>query len=507
MSTAINNSSVSYWSNYSGAYDFTKLTQLASSLALARSSASATSSSSYSSSSNQVSASASSSDTSALQSLLIDIDGKLTELINFQKAQSASLPDAGGYGVTTSQKDASYVAPQNVATGASAQLDSSNSFIQQTAHYLSANTLSFSDAKAILTEAGTGDMTADKMAALQAIAKNLNASGAYAITASDYVKQMFDNVVLGNTRNDKAGGNLTASSTQAQMTALVDKWFGGSDNPNIDVHSHYMDFYGLGGSLFGTGPQASDVNQGRLADSSLLASLAALAAANPGAIQDMITDNQDGTYGVRFYLNGEKQYVTVDSKLAVMNEGTRNDKSIYEYNSGSNGTLWSQIAEKAYAEFLSEVNGGSNDMANLSTDGDWYLSAGLKVTGADFAQTALQNNSTTHYSLNSDSAANGHYAAMKTFLGNQISTALSSGQIVTMDAIAGGRTGQVFENNNLVGNHRFAVVGYNSNTQTVTLDNPWNANGTITPRFTMKLDELAAQNVRFNVNGGSVMTA
>jgi hypothetical protein len=440
---------------------------------------------------------------------MVDIDGKLTELLNYQEAQTTALPDAGGYGVTTAQAADAYVAAQNVSTGASAALDPTNVIVADATNngWISgANTLDYNGALSILQDAAGGGMTAEKLAGLQAIAQNLNATGANAITTSAYVKQMFDNVVLGNTAN-AAIGDLTANSTSAQTTSLIGKWFQGTDNPTINSGSQYESF--ASESLFANGaPSASDINQGNVTDSAFLSSLSSLAATNPNAIENMFTDNGNGTYGVRFYLNGQAQYVTVDSQLAVMNSGTANDGSSLEYDNSTNGSKWGQLAEKAYAEFLSEVNGGSNDMANLQMDGDSFLYSGLNESLADFSQTSLQDVSTTQYNLTSDTAANSHYTAMKNFLGTQITTALSSGNAVTMNCNASGFTGQVFETNDLVADHSFAVTAYNATTQTVTLDNPWNADGShVTTKFTMSLDDLAAEGVTFNVNGGTIMTS
>nr|WP_246781394.1 C2 family cysteine protease [Rhodoblastus sphagnicola] len=300
-------------------------------------------------------------------------------------------------------------------------------------------------------------------------------------------------------------GNLSATSTAAQTTALVSKWFQGTDNPSLG--SADATYQTVSGSLFASGgPSASDINQGALRDSAFLASLSSLAATNPSAIQSMFQDNGNGTVGVRFYLNGKEQWVTVDKQLAVMNSGTQNNGSNLLYDSSTNGSLWGQLAEKAFAEFTSELNYGNNAMYNIASDGNSYFASGLNTTLGDFSQLSLQDSSTTHYNLTSDISANAHYSAMKTWLGNQITAALSSGNTVTMQSTSGS-TGEIFSSN-LVSNHSFAVVGYNATTQKVTLDNPWNANGVnITTQFSMTLDELAAEGVRFNVNGGAVMTA
>src|SRR5208283_2122475 len=115
--------------------------------------------------------------------------------------------------------------------------------------------------------------------------------------------------------------------------------------------------------LYGTaGPTMSDINQGYLGDCYLLSSLAEVANQNPSAISSMITNNGNGTYGVRFYVNGAPRYVTVDAQLA--DGGTI-------FNSGSN--IWGSLVEQAYAEVQAQgvVTGNSVNYGNsFSTIGN-----------------------------------------------------------------------------------------------------------------------------------------
>src|ERR1700722_17395340 len=94
------------------------------------------------------------------------------------------------------------------------------------------------------------------------------------------------------------------------------------------------------GALFGAaGPSMNDVNQGDLGDCYLLSCLAEVAYKNSGDISSMFTANGNNTYGVRFYVGGVAEYVTVDNDLA-------DGGNIFNY--GTN--TWASLAETAFAE-------------------------------------------------------------------------------------------------------------------------------------------------------------
>jgi hypothetical protein len=59
-----------------------------------------------------------------------------------------------------------------------------------------------------------------------------------------------------------------------------------------------------------------------------LSTLAEVALQDPSAIKSMITNNGNGTYGVRFFVDGRAEYVTVNNELPVVNDGK-------EWNNGS----------------------------------------------------------------------------------------------------------------------------------------------------------------------------
>ncbi|MBC6459530.1 hypothetical protein HKK72_16745 [Actinomadura sp. HBU206391] len=105
-------------------------------------------------------------------------------------------------------------------------------------------------------------------------------------------------------------------------------------------------------------PALTDVTQGSLDDCWWMASLGALADTEEGAelIKEMITQNPNGTYTVRF-ADGEK--VTITPFFPVKKDG-----SLAYANSGQPPVLWPLVLEKAYAE-----KGGPREIGN-----------GLKIT-------------------------------------------------------------------------------------------------------------------------------
>ena len=95
------------------------------------------------------------------------------------------------------------------------------------------------------------------------------------------------------------------------------------------------------GSLFPHAPTHLDEVEGTLGDCYLITALGTLADSNPAAVENMIINNGDGTYTVRFYTGplgvinngsgaisagfssgvGTADYITVDSMLVTSSSG------------------------------------------------------------------------------------------------------------------------------------------------------------------------------------------
>ena len=144
------------------------------------------------------------------------------------------------------------------------------------------------------------------------------------------------------------------------------------DHPELQEDYAYSWF---GGDHSPVDPKGTDTAQGGLGDCFFIASMAAVANANPQAIQDAIKyDPKTGLYRVRFYeetRSGMKEvWIEVDAYLPT-ETGSRNDPA---YAGDPGGKLWPAIMEKAYAQWK-----GGYDV--LGEGGDGY-SAMAAITGA-----------------------------------------------------------------------------------------------------------------------------
>ena len=204
-------------------------------------------------------------------------------------------------------------------------------------------------------------LTAAELSDLKTIVANLNNG----MTTSSYLTGVMNSLVNGNAENatwtggaasSTALGNLAAGSSATQLSELIGKWVLGTDlassKVSVDGTSFSISYSTSAKPLFAaSGPSMSDVNQGYLGDCYLLSSLAEVASQNASVISSMFTSNGNNTYGVKFYVNGVAQYVTVNNALA--DGGTI-------FNSGAD--LWASLAEKAYAQLQASgaVTGNSH---------------------------------------------------------------------------------------------------------------------------------------------------
>ncbi|MFI5378242.1 MAG: C2 family cysteine protease [Tepidisphaerales bacterium] len=153
------------------------------------------------------------------------------------------------------------------------------------------------------------------------------------------------------------GAKTPAAKTARAAPRLADPMLGKPVDPSAGAGVKYRSFADR--PLFpSTGPGADDIRQGSVGDCYLMAGLAALAKADPNAIRQTITDLGDGTYAVRFYKNGQQNYVRVDGDLPVDSSNRLPYTGL-----GRQGSLWAALVEKAYATFRT----GRNSYASLAS--------------------------------------------------------------------------------------------------------------------------------------------
>ena len=335
----------------------------------------------------------------------------------------------------------------------------------------------FLDLAAELGNSNT-NLSASQLNDLQTIAADLNVGE----TASSYVTYITDALIDGNAANavwtggaDSAItlGNLAVGSTAMQIVELTDKWFLGYDLPSSTVQmsgeATFSVYYSVDANpVFGAaGPSINDINQGWLGDCYLLASLAECAAQDPSLITSMITDNGNNTYGVRFFVNGTAEYVTVSNDLA--DGGTAFNRAT---------DIWASLVEQAYAQVQASgvITGNSFNYGNsFSTiaNGGYPEYALEEITGGSTITDFYANGNTwTQYvyddTMSFQSAASGLTSSSALAI---LAADLAQGD----DVVLASRT-YAYDSNGyttLVANHAMSVYGYDSATGLLEIRNPW----------------------------------
>ena len=366
--------------------------------------------------------------------------------------------------------------------------------------YLTDGTLTFDESKQMLISAGQGGMNTEKRTDLNTILAHENE-----IFTDSYTKSLMNYVIEGNAANtywwggiDDSGksalGNLSDSSSQGNIERLVSKWFFGTDVPlplvggdsaaGISGDFKYS-YANIAGNLYKDGVSASDVNQGGAGTCFYLAVLGAIANVNPSLItDDFIRDNKDGTYGFRFFnVNGEESYVTVDTNLAV----DENGKPVLASPAGKE--LWVSLAEKAYTQLNAQTNvllrgdtsginsyqaveGGNAEPLKQITGLNYsYYSGGNKNVGDPFSSgTKYAKDPATYKKEIIDLLEKGSIG----WLGSDIDTTDANGQT------------------ELVAGHAFMLMGYDPKTDTFKIRNPWGGDGTsyYNPEFNLPIEKF-----------------
>jgi hypothetical protein len=392
-------------------------------------------------------------------------------------------------------------ATNNVATEPGFLSELHNTRIRaDVADELGANdSLSYHGMLQVLDAAAVGGMTASKFGSLVTLVSLMNAPDS--ISTSAYVQDISHSLIDGDPANaDWTGGestpialgNLSASSTQTQVDHLIGKWFLGTDLPSTDHAGAGEATYEVQkGPLFAADgvPSYHDVNQGEVGDCWFLSTLAEVALQDPSAIKSMIANNGNGTYGVRFFVDGVSEYVTVNKELPVVNDGSEwNNGSTLKFANGANGQpLWAELVEKAFAQLNAEpdaIHGQTLDKAVNAYEG---IDDGCPQNA--LAEITNQS-SVTYYSsqLVSDAAT--------------IGASFESGEEVELSVgtLAKGYRGDLHPE------HVFEVIGYDASTAEFTLHNPWGS-ACESPKspmtFTMSAQELAAAGCSMTVGEGS----
>jgi hypothetical protein len=221
---------------------------------------------------------------------------------------------------------------------------------------------------------------------------------------------------------------------------------------------------------------ANDVNQADLGDCYFMASVAALARANPKAIEDMVRVNRDAagnvtSYTVRlwdkestwFGLSSKnvRREITVDAKFPATGRGNPGDVDPVT----GQVEIWPLVLEKAYAQ----MRGGYGEIGK----GGQPLNAMFALTGRDGVGYASANFA-GRYAPPARGWPGGNIAPTVTW--DTLKRDFDAGKIITMSSVHvdGDKKGTRLPYN-VVANHAYAVAGFREvgGVKMVDLQNPW----------------------------------
>lgn len=336
----------------------------------------------------------------------------------------------------------------------------------------------FSNVASALTTAKT-TLSATQFADLKTLVADLSVG----VTTSSYLISVATSLVNGSRANATwtggaatavALGNLAGGSTATQLNELVGKWLLGTDLPSSKVSMSGVSTFTVSYStvskpLFATtGPTMGSVNQGYLGDCYLLAGLAEVADQNASLVKSMFVDNGNGTYGVRFFVNGTATWVTVNNALA-------NGGKVFNYAASD---LWASLAEKAYAQLQASgvVTGNVYDYGNSwSTIGNGGAPeyALAQITGATQITDFSARNGTWTCNVYNSSMSRVSYAtgvSNASVLATLIAR-INAGDDVVLSSYTNARDAS--GKTTLVAGHAMSIYGYNAATGALQIRNPW----------------------------------
>lgn len=204
-----------------------------------------------------------------------------------------------------------------------------------------------------------------------------------------------------------------------------------------------------------------DVTQGTIGDCYLLATLVSLAKTNPQKIKDMIKDNGDGTYNVKFSDETIKVKSPTDVELALY----------------ANGDSWVPIIEKAYAVYKNEESMFKSAANNPLK----HLNVVVKKTVETIKGENIFSKKDNAY----NKIGNGGFTSnvmsdlvsVKPIEKPLSSVSLDTTRNILKDIIKNNKliTASIQDSNKygLEKKHAYAVLDYDTKTDKVTIKNPW----------------------------------
>lgn len=397
-----------------------------------------------------------------------------SEISGITIAQLQALTDAQKLEFNSKQISAMTSDQQNI-------INQVNSYIVDAARATGSGVFTYQNALTMLQDAASTDMTQQKFSQLQGLDQKLQDvyTAAYnglddAILTTPAVKLFFDSVVSGSPENNAYFGgnsqstplgNLTATSTQSQFKALINKWFNGTDLPSIQTDAAGdvlpTKYQASSLSLFGPtdAPTMGDVVQGTVQDSALLAGIAETALQDPGYLQRLFTDNGNGTYTIELPAIFGSTYTTVNKQLPV----AQSSGAVATANSSTGE--WVALLEKAAAQNTLNIGisagTGTDALANTyasltlqaNSDDLFSLYAGGQIFTSQYFGEETQNQVDLQLSQANNLFTTGHAAIFQR--GNEYYAVTginaSGGSINVYDTSTGKQTSITISSNLSVG--------------------------------------------------------
>ena len=285
-------------------------------------------------------------------------------------------------------------------------------------------------------------------------------------------------------------GNMEAGMSEEKGDYLIGKWFLGTDTPMPVVGGDTANgsaSSGVYGYTMATGDfweantpsgeaqseddliDEDDVNQGQAGTCYLLAAMGAIAHDDTSKyLTDAVTDNGNGTYGIRWFVDGETYYTTVDKQVI-----TNNNRMVLTGNADKSldGELWAALYERAYAQLNAQVKVGDNFEASIQAVEGGLADPLTHITGLDFTYYSAS------YSMGGNTKKFAKNDANFNTYKTEIIDALDAGAIGWVGAWGDYKPDEYGNKKTLVGSHAQAILQYNSETDKFQMQNPWGAEG------------------------------
>lgn len=227
--------------------------------------------------------------------------------------------------------------------------------------------------------------------------------------------------------------------------------------------NEYEDYEQLTAFVQGSGDEhvvdPMDVKQGALGDCYFIASLAAVARANPDAIQKLLVDNGDGTFDITLYIRTHswsepsKVTKTIDSQLASKYAGTPLYAGLGDSEEGQSEG-WAPLLEKR----LAQEKGSYDDISGGK------IAKGFHYAGAFEMLTGKKQSTEMVGGLADDEIL------------LLIQDALDNQKPITCGTLSGEQSADLTRAanaHNVHWNHAYAPISVDPGAKTISLQNPW----------------------------------